>query len=39
MRRAYVLGRMLDIGYITREEYDEAMAHPMESRLHGAKVR
>ncbi len=38
MRRAYVLGRMLDIGYVTQEEYDEAMAHPVESRLHGAKV-
>ena len=38
MRRGYVLGRMLDLGYITRDEYDAAMAHPMESRLYGAKV-
>ena len=38
MRRAYVLGRMHDIGYVTQAEYDEAMAYPMESRLYGADV-
>ena len=38
MRRGYVLGRMLNIGYITEVEYEEAMAHPMESQLHGAKI-
>ena len=38
MRRGYVLGRMLDIGYITKAEYDDAMAYPMESQLYGANV-
>lgn len=38
IRRGYVLGRMLDLGYITRAEYDEAMEYPMESRLHGAAI-
>ncbi len=37
-RRGYVLGRMLDLGYIDRTEYDEAMAYPMESRLYGAAI-
>ncbi len=38
MRRSYVLGRMRNLGYITRDEYDEAMAYPVESELHGADV-
>ena len=38
VRRGYVLGRMRDLGYITEDEYDEAMAYPMESRLHGAAI-
>lgn len=38
VRRGYVLGRMLDLGYITQAEYDEASEHPMESRLHGAAI-
>ena len=37
-RRGYVLGRMRDLGYISDSEYDEAMAYPMESRLHGAAI-
>ncbi len=37
-RRGYVLGRMLDLDYITKAQYDEAMAMPMESKLHGAAV-
>ena len=37
-RRGYVLSRMLDLSYITQIEYDEAMAYPMESRLHGAAI-
>ena len=37
-RRGYVLGRMLDIGYIDRAQYDEAMATPLESRLYGTAV-
>lgn len=35
MRRNYVLGRMLDLGYIERTEYQSAMSYPMESRLYG----
>ncbi|MEP6885134.1 MAG: penicillin-binding protein 1A [Gammaproteobacteria bacterium] len=37
-RRSHVLGRMLELGYITRIEYDEAKNSPMESRLHGASI-
>ena len=35
VRRAYVLGRMQSLGFITDDDYDEAMATPMESNLHG----
>ena len=38
VRRAHVLGRMLDLNYITQAEYDEAKSSPMESRLHGASI-
>ncbi|MDP9008264.1 MAG: penicillin-binding protein 1A [Pseudomonadota bacterium] len=38
VRRAHVLGRMLDLGYITQAEYTEAKGSPMESRLHGASI-
>ena len=38
MRRAYVLGRMLDIGYIDQAQHDEAVAVPVESQMHGAAV-
>ncbi len=34
-RRDWVLGRMLEDGYITREEYDEARAQPLEIRRRG----
>lgn len=34
-RRAHVLGRMLELHYITPAEYEQAKASPMESRLHG----
>ncbi len=37
-RRTHVLGRMLELGYITQAEYDEAKSSPMESRLHGASI-
>jgi penicillin-binding protein 1A len=36
VRRAHVLGRMLELNYITQAEYDEAKLSPMESKLHGA---
>jgi len=38
VRRAHVLGRMLDLGYITQTAYDQAKSSPMESRLHGASI-
>ena len=37
-RRGYVLGRMLALGYIDEAAYEEAMAFPMESRMHGAAI-
>jgi len=37
-RRGYVLDRLLDLGYISREQYTEAMAIPVESRMYGAAV-
>jgi penicillin-binding protein 1A len=37
-RRAHVLGRMLELNYITQAEYDEAKNSPMESRLHGSSI-
>jgi penicillin-binding protein 1A len=38
VRRGYVLGRMLDLGFIDDAEYEQAMSHPLESRLHGAAI-
>jgi len=38
VRRAYVLRRMLELKSITRSQYDEALALPMESHLYGPKV-
>ncbi len=38
LRRSYVLGRMQDLGFITDDEYDAAMAFPVESRLYGAAI-
>jgi len=38
VRRAHVLGRMLELHYITPEEYETAKATPMESRLHGPSI-
>lgn len=35
IRRAYVLRRMLHLGYITQAEHDAANDSPVESRLHG----
>ncbi|MDX1499474.1 MAG: PBP1A family penicillin-binding protein [Woeseiaceae bacterium] len=37
-RRNYVLGRMEDLGFITRDEYEAALAVPMSSRLYGAAI-
>jgi penicillin-binding protein 1A len=38
VRRTHVLGRMLELGYISQAEYDQAKNSPMESRLHGASI-
>ena len=37
-RRSYVLGRMLKLDFIDERTYDEAMALPVESRLHGTAI-
>ena len=34
-RRAYVLRRMFELGYIDRHRYDEALAVPLETHVHG----
>src|SRR5271154_807593 len=38
LQRTHVLGRMLELGYISQAEYNEAKSSPMESRLHGASI-
>ncbi len=38
MRRGYVLGRMLELDFVTQAEYEQAIAEPMVSQLHGAAV-
>jgi penicillin-binding protein 1A len=35
VRRSYVLDRLFDLDYIDRDTYQQAMAYPMESALHG----
>jgi len=37
-RRNIVLGRMLNEGYITQAQYDEALQEPILSKLHGAQI-
>lgn len=37
-RRAYVLGRMLALGYINAPAYEAAMAEPLTAALHGPTV-
>jgi penicillin-binding protein 1A len=37
-RRAYVLRRMLELSFIDEAEYAEALAYPVESRLHGPAI-
>ena len=38
VRRAHVLGRMLELNYITPAEFEAAKSAPMESRLHGPSI-
>lgn len=37
-RRSYVLRRLLEKGHISREQYDVAMAEPIETRVHGLRL-
>src|SRR6202142_4658342 len=37
-RRTHVLGRMLELNYITPAEFEAAKSAPMESRLHGPSI-
>lgn len=38
MRRSYVLKRMLDLDYIGESQFEDAMAYPMEAKLHGTAI-
>ncbi len=38
IRRTHVLGRMLELSYITPAEFEAAKSRPMESRLHGPSI-
>ncbi len=38
VRRAHVLGRMLELKYITPAEFETAKNSPMESRMHGPSI-
>ncbi|MBY5992089.1 penicillin-binding protein 1A [Ferrimonas balearica] len=37
-RRNVVLSRMMDVGYISRAEFDEARQAPITARYHGAEI-
>ena len=37
-RRDWILGRMYELGYISPEQYEEALSEPVNARLHGAKL-
>jgi penicillin-binding protein 1A len=37
-RRAYVLRRMLELGFIDEAEFEASLASPVESRLHGPAI-
>ncbi len=38
VRRTHVLGRMLELNYITAAQFEAANSSPMESRLHGPSI-
>ena len=38
IRRDWILGRMLDLGYINRPDYDDAINKPLTARYHGANI-
>lgn len=37
-RRAYVLGRMLELGYIEQAAYEQAMAAPVTAKYHSVEI-
>lgn len=37
-RRNVVLGRMLEVGYITKEQFEQAKAEPIKAKYHGAAL-
>ena len=37
-RRNYILGRMLELGFVDQSQYDSALAQPDQARLHGQQV-
>ncbi|WP_432697320.1 penicillin-binding protein 1A [Marinobacterium sp. YM272] len=37
-RRNWILGRMLDLGYITETRYDDAVSQPITARYHGSDI-
>ena len=38
IRRDYVLRRMLDVGYINQQQFNEAMQEPVTARYHGREL-
>ena len=38
IRRDWILGRMLDLGYINRNDYQTAVSQPVTARYHGARI-
>ncbi len=38
LRRNYILGRMLELGFVDKGAYEEALATPDNARLHGQQV-
>lgn len=38
IRRDWILGRMKDLGYVTPEDYYEAVSQPVTASYHGAKI-
>lgn len=37
-RRAVVLGRMYEMEFITKEEYEQALLEPVTAKMHGAEI-
>jgi penicillin-binding protein 1A len=37
-RRDWILGRMVALSYITKEQYESALREPVSARLHGAQL-